>query len=345
MNILIVDDHRLNVTLLSLLVRELPDVTTTEFTDPAAALAWCAHAEADLVLVDYVMPEIDGVEFIRRFRAIEGRATVPILMITGETESAVRLQALELGANDLMTKPVDKVEITSRIRNALALRRGEVHLANRAAWLAAEVTKATAEIKAREREVIHRLSQAAEYRYPETGAHLLRMAHYSRLIARNLGLSEGDQALILEAAPMHDVGKMGTPDHILLKPGRLTDDEMAIMRRHTEIGGVILGGSSSPLLQTAALIALTHHEKFDGSGYPKGTRGEEIPLFGRIVAVADVFDALTSVRPYKPAWTVERAIATVHESAGSHFDPACVAAFLADQGAILAIRDELADDA
>ena len=143
---------------------------------------------------------------------------------------------------------------------------------------------------------------------------------------------------------MHDVGKMGTPDHILLKPGRLTDDEMVIMRRHTEIGAAILGGSTSPLLQTAATIALTHHEKFDGTGYPHGLRGEDIPLHGRIVAVADVFDALTSVRPYKPAWPVERAIATLRDGAGAHFDPACVDAFLDDVGSVLAIREEMADD-
>ncbi len=344
MNILIVDDHPLSLKLLSLLVRALPDVTTTEFTDPAAALAWCAHAEVDLVLVDYLMPDIDGLEFILRFRALDGRGTVPVLMITGETEGAVRREALERGANDFLTKPVDKVEFTSRVRNALTLRRAEVHLASRAAWLADEVTKATAEIRAREREVIHRLSNAAEYRDPETGKHILRMAHYSRLIARVLGLSESEQALVLEAAPMHDVGKMGTPDHILLKPGRLTDDEMVIMRRHTDIGAAILGGSSSPLLQTAATIALTHHEKFDGTGYPRGLRGEAIPLHGRIVAVADVFDALTSVRPYKPAWPVERAIDTLRDGAGGHFDPDCVRAFLADEGSIHAIRAELADD-
>ncbi len=344
MNLLIVDDTQVNVTLLSMLVRELPDVTTTEFTEASAALEWSAANEPDLVLVDYLMPEIDGVEFIRRFRNLKGRDAVPVLMITSASEAPVRLAALEAGASDFLSRPVDKVELIARLRNALARRSAELHLSNRAVWLAEQVQKATAQVRAREREVIHRLAQAAEYRDPETGAHLLRMAHYSRLIARNLGLPESEQTLILEAAPMHDVGKMGTPDHILLKPGRLSDEEMAIMRKHTEIGGMILGGSSSPLLQAAAEIALTHHEKYDGTGYPKGTRGQAIPLYGRIVAVADVFDALTSKRPYKEAWEYERAVATIREGRGNHFDPTCVSAFLVDEESIKSIRRQFADE-
>jgi putative two-component system response regulator len=259
-------------------------------------------------------------------------------MVTADTESDVRHKALGLSANDFLTKPVDKVELTARVKNMLSLRKAQLQLANRASWLAEEVKKATAEIQLREREVIYRLSKAAEYRDPETGAHILRMANYSRLIAQNLGLSVDEQELILDAAPMHDVGKMGTPDHILLKPGRLDDEEMKIMRRHAEIGAEILKDSASPLLQTAAMIAITHHEKFDGSGYPNGLKGEDIPLYGRIVAVADVFDALTSARPYKPAWELDRAEAFLRENSGSHFDPKCVEAFFQGWESVLAIR-------
>ncbi len=197
---------------------------------------------------------------------------------------------------------------------------------------------------AQERETIFCLSRAAEYRDPETGAHILRMAHYSRHIARHMGLSVAQQDLLLQAAPMHDIGKVGTPDTILLKPGRLDDAEFAIMKQHAVIGYEILVASSSPLLQAAAEIAHTHHEKFDGSGYPRGLVGEAIPLFGRIVAVADVFDALTSVRPYKKAWSIEQALALLHEGKGKHFDPACVDAFLCEWDEVLKIKQRFVDE-
>lgn len=344
MDILIVDDHQTNVTLFSFLVKKIEGVVTFEFTDPAAALDWCQAHDPDLVLVDYMMPDIDGLQFIERFRAMRGKSNIPLVMITADTESDVRQRALELSANDFLTKPVDKNELSARVKNMLSLRRAQLQLANRAAWLAEEVRKATIEIKAREREAIHRLSRAAEYRDPETGAHLARMSRYSCHIARNLGLSTDEQELILEAAPMHDIGKVGTPDNILLKPGKLDAEEWEIMKRHAGIGASILKNSDSPLLQAASVIALTHHEKFDGSGYPQGLKGEAIPLHGRIVAVADVFDALTSARPYKPAWEMERAIALIHEGAGSHFDPQCVDAFFTDWEAALAIKQQYQDD-
>jgi response regulator RpfG family c-di-GMP phosphodiesterase len=201
-------------------------------------------------------------------------------------------------------------------------------MADHASWLSGEVRKATQEIVQRERETVFRLAKAAEYRDPETGAHILRMAHYSMLIARELGLSEADQQLILEAAPMHDIGKVGIADKILLKPARLTPEEFEVMKQHALFGYELLTGSSSKLLQAAAGIAKGHHEKFDGSGYPDGLQGEAIPIFSRIVAVADVFDALTSERPYKKAWEVEAAVDFLTHGAGSHFDPACVKAFL-----------------
>jgi putative two-component system response regulator len=219
-----------------------------------------------------------------------------------------------------------------------------VLLADRAALLADEVREATREIHARERETIFRLARAAEFRDPETGAHILRMAHFSIIIATRLGWDAAALDQLLQAAPMHDVGKLGTPDHILLKPGKLTPDEFDIMKQHASIGWEILKDSSSPILTQAAEIALTHHEKFDGSGYPNGLAGEAIPQVGRIVAVADVFDALTSDRPYKKAWSVEDALNLLQDGSGRHFDPACVEAFLAGREEMMAIRERYRDE-
>ena len=290
-----------------------------------------------------MMPAPDGIEVIQKLRAAVDTEEVPILMVTADHEKEVRYRALECGANDFLTKPVDRIEFTSRVKNMLAIRRSHLTLADRAAWLTAEVSKATAEIREREREAIFRLSRAAEFRDPETGAHILRMAHYSRLIAAGLGLDAAQQEVILEAAPMHDVGKLGTPDLILLKPGKLTQEEFAVMKQHATIGWEILRDSTSPILQVAAEIAYTHHEKFDGSGYPSGLAGEQIPLFGRIVAIADVFDALTSARPYKPAWEFDRAWNMIVENRGTHFDPRCADIFLSQREAVMAIREQFRD--
>lgn len=343
-HVLIVDDNATNLVLFKHIVSKLEDVQVTTFDDPVAAIAWSAENIPDLVILDYMMPVMDGLEFIRCFRGIPGYQEIPLVMITADTEGDVRQRALEHGAHDFLTKPVDKAELTARVRNLLALRFSQVQLANRAQWLTREVKKATAEIVTREKEVIFRLSRAAEYRDPETGAHLLRMSHYTRLIAGNLGLPEKEQDLLLEAAPMHDIGKVGTPDHILLKPGKLTAEELEIMRQHAVIGYEILRDSVSPLLREAAMLAWTHHEKFDGSGYPRGLKGQEIPLHGRIVAVADVFDALTSSRPYKTAWALESAVSFMQTERGAHFDPECVDALLQDWPAVLAIRERYQDD-
>jgi putative two-component system response regulator len=225
----------------------------------------------------------------------------------------------------------------------LALRRSECQLRDRAAWLAEEVRKATAQIVRLEHETIYRLSRAAECRDADTGAHIQRMAHYSMLTARGLGLGEIDQDLVLHAAPMHDIGKVGIPDHILLKPGELTPEETQIMRSHTLMGHRILADSDAPLLQAGALIALTHHERYDGSGYPQGLAGESIPIFGRITTVADVFDALASRRPYKGAWSFDEARAYLERHAGAHFDPACVHALLSSWSEVIDIAERYPD--
>ncbi|MCX8017454.1 MAG: response regulator [Rhodocyclaceae bacterium] len=346
MNVLIVDDNPTNLQMFKLLVGRFENCTALTFAAPAEALAWCEHHTPDLILLDYMMPDIDGIMFLERFRALPGMAEIPVIMITADIEKDVRHRALEAGANDFLTKPIDKTEFLARMKNTLALRRGQKQLANRAAWLAEEVKKALAEVAAREREAIFLLTRAAEYRDPETGAHILRMAHYSRLIGEALGLAEDELDLLLEAAPMHDIGKVGIPDAILLKPGKLDDDEFAIMKRHAEIGHQILQGHSlsNRMLRMAAEIAISHHEKFDGTGYPRRLAGEAIPLSGRIVAVADVFDALTSPRPYKRAWRLEEATAFLREQSGKHFDPACVEAFFSVWEQVLEIRERFKDE-
>ncbi|MFZ6772141.1 HD domain-containing phosphohydrolase [Undibacterium sp. SXout7W] len=338
MNILIIDDDPTNLKFFSYLLKAIPDVEVICFERARDALQWSEVNEPDLVLVDYMMPEMDGLEFIASFREIPGKASIPLIMATADADNDVRYKALEMSANDFLTKPVNKFELRARVSNMLSLRQFQLEQVNRADWLAEEVRKATAAMVLQEKEIIHRLSRASEYRDPETGAHILRMAHYSKMIAKNLGLSAKDQELILHAAPMHDVGKMGIPDQILLKPGRLTDEEMTIMKTHAAIGAEILDGSESVLLKAATEIALSHHEKYDGSGYPRGLKGDDIPLFGRIVAVADVFDALTSSRPYKPAWDIDRACDLIRDSSGTHFDPACVQAFFSTWDEVLQIR-------
>ncbi|MBP7492298.1 MAG: response regulator, partial [Rhodoferax sp.] len=292
MKVAIIDDAQMNVTLLQHLVRKLPGCEPVCFTDPVAALEWCVMNEPDLVIVDYMMPILNGTDLVQQFRA--SHPDIPVLMITANHETALRHEALKIGVTDFLTKPIDNIEFLARAKNMLALRGSHKKLANHAAWLADEVRQATETIVAREREAIFCLSRAAEYRDPETGGHILRMAHYSRHIACCMGLSVAQQDLLLAAAPMHDVGKVGTPDMILLKPGKLTEAEFVIMKQHAVIGFEILSSGASSLMQVAAEIAHTHHEKFDGSGYPSALVGEAIPLFGRIVAVADVFDALTS---------------------------------------------------
>lgn len=342
--VLIVDDTEINLILFEALVKKLGETKATTFSSATAGLAWAQTNAADLVIVDYMMPELDGIEFIRRLRETPGKEDIPILMITANDQKPVRYRALDVGATDFLTKPVDKIEFLARATNMLALSDGRKKLADHAEWLAEEVRKATSEIIQRERETVIRLSKAAEYRDPETGAHILRMAHYSELIARGLGLSVADQELLLEAAPMHDIGKVGIADHVLLKPGKLTPEEFEIMKLHAIYGYEILQGSSSKVLQAGADIALAHHERFDGTGYPNGLQGEQIPIFSRIVAVADVFDALTSERPYKKAWPLEQASEHIKANAGTHFDPTCVSAFFEHWEAVLEIRQRFADE-
>ena len=340
-----VDDNELNLAVYRNALKGVDSAECVGFTVSAEALDWSKTNEADVVLVDYNMPAPNGLEFITQFREIPGNADVPIIMITSLTERDIRYRALQLGAADFLTKPVDVFEFRVRLRNMLALSENRKKLADRAKWLASEVARATSDILERERETINRLMRAAEFRDNETGMHIVRMGHFSAELGRAYGLPGDVCQTLLMAAPMHDVGKVATPDRILLKPGKLDPDEWAIMKQHTVAGYEILKDSQSQLLQTAAEIALSHHEKFDGTGYPSGLAGEAIPLSGRICALSDVFDALTSERPYKKAWPIERAIEEIHAGSGKHFDPALVEAFDAALPQILDLRLRYRDDA
>ena len=342
--VLIIDDSDINLTLIKALVLKLGECAPVLFDNPLRALDWCREHVPDLVIVDYMMPDMDGLKFISAFRALHGRNEIPVLMVTANDQKEVRYEALLGGANDFLTKPIDSIEFSARSRNMLSLRTGQKFLADRAAHLDALVSEQTQEIRNREQELIFRMSRAAEFRDPETGAHIQRMAYYSQIIAKGLGLDEKVLKLILEAAPMHDVGKIGIPDYILLKPGKLTFEEFEVMKGHAKLGHELLKGSGSETLRAGAEIAISHHEKYDGSGYPFGLVATKIPLFGRIVAVADVFDALTSERPYKKAWPLADARKFLEDGRGAHFDPMCVEAFLAGWDEALEIRQRFQDE-
>jgi two-component system response regulator RpfG len=343
--ILIIDDQLTSRKILQQLVGTLErNLTVEAFANPVEALGWTTKKPADLVLVDYKMPEMDGIEFIRKFRTNPACAHIPVIMVTSIEDINVRYDALEAGATDFLMKPVDHHECRARCRNLLTQSQQYKIISDRSRWLERRVAEATSEIRLRERETLLRLARAGEYRDEETGNHIIRMAKYSRIIAEQLGFSEADAEVIEMSAPMHDIGKIGVRDDILLKPGKLTTEEFEIMKNHTMIGYEILKDSPSKFLQLGAVIALGHHEKFDGTGYPYGKKGEEIPLEARIVAVADVYDALVSERPYKNAWSMQAAIEYMASHSGKHFDPECFAAFKSQLDKVIKIHGMLPDN-
>ncbi len=340
MRALLVDDSPSSLRRLSHLVEEAGTLTCVAFTDPWAALDAARTDPFDLVLVDYVMPGLDGIELTRHLRRLPGYEQIPIVMVTSSPDERVRIAALEAGATDFLSKSPDATEIRARLRNMISLSTALRRLNDQAAWLAGEVEAATRRLLDREEEIIFRLSLAVEYRDNDTGGHTYRVARYSALLAEQLGLPPAACRAIFLAAPLHDVGKVAIPDAILLKPGRLDSDEFAVIREHAAIGERVLGGSTSDLIQLAAEIAGGHHERWDGKGYPHGLTGRLIPLAARIVAIADVFDALTTERPYKTAMTDEEAFAYIAGERGGHFDPLCVDAFLAAGDRIRAAKHE-----
>ena len=342
--VIIVDDQSTGRKILEKLVLGItPKPLVESFTDPRKALERIDDQTPDLILADYKMPIMDGLEFTKRVRAIPACGDVPLVIVTVVQDIQIRYKALAIGATDFLTRPVDQHECQVRCRNLLALRKQQQIVKDRAKWLEDQVALATGQVRGRERETLLILARAGEYRDHDTGNHVMRMAKYARAMAEKLGFTEMECEEIELAAPLHDIGKIGIPDAILLKPGKLTADEFQIMQAHPIIGYEILSGSQSRFIQIGAVIALGHHEKFDGSGYPKRLRGAEIPLAARIVAVADVFDALTSARPYKAAWPFDEAVAYIRDQAGRHFDPLCVQAFLDQIDEIRAIGRRLCD--
>jgi two-component system response regulator RpfG len=342
--VMVVDDQSTGRAILEQVVRGLDERVVVEgFARPVDAVVWATRHVSDLVLVDYMMPEMDGIEFVKRLRALPGYEHVPIVMITVHDDRKVRYAALDAGITDFLTKPIDARECLARCRNLLTLRRQHVVLEDRRRLLEHMVEDATREVREREKETLLRLARAGEFRDEETGYHLIRMARYSRLIANAIGLEHDEAETVELAAPLHDIGKIGIPDHILLKGDKLDAAEWEVMRRHPVIGHEILKGSASKYVRMGALIALGHHEKYDGSGYPNGLVSDHIPLCARIVAVADVYDALTSVRPYKSAWPSEQAFEYVTAQSGRHFDPRMVEAFTAMKKEVLQVQNEWRD--
>ncbi|HEX7053753.1 MAG TPA: HD domain-containing phosphohydrolase [Burkholderiales bacterium] len=344
--VIVVDDQSTGRAILEQVVRSLDERVLVEgFARPVDAVVWATRHIADLVLVDYMMPDMDGIEFVKRLRALPGYEHVPIVMVTVHDDRKVRYAALDAGITDFLTKPVDARECLARCRNLLTLRRQQLVLEDRRRLLEHMVEDATREVREREKETLLRLARAGEFRDEETGYHLIRMSRYSRLIANAIALERDEAETIELAAPLHDIGKIGIPDQILLKPAKLDAAEWQVMRRHPVIGHEILKGSASKYVRMGALIALGHHEKYDGTGYPNGLVGDHIPLCARIVAVADVYDALTSVRPYKPAWNSDEAFHYVTSQAGKHFDPRLVDAFVGVKREVLQVQNEWRDPA
>ncbi len=312
--ILVADDTPENIDLLSALLRQ--DYRVKVATSGEKALAIVNSTEPpDLILLDIMMPGMNGYDVCRRIKANPDRRGIPIIFVTAMTSIEDERLGLEVGAVDYITKPISPPIVSARVRTHLALYDQTRVLEDR-------VRERTAELFASRQQIIRRLGRAAEFRDNETGNHVIRMSYYARLIAQAIGLGPEATELLFNTASMHDIGKIGIPDAVLLKPGPLSKAEWAVMRQHPEIGAEIIGEHDDELLQTARTIALTHHERFDGSGYPRGLIGEDIPLFGRIVAIADVFDALMTARPYKPAMPIDETLQVMGRNTGLHFDPA-----------------------
>jgi putative two-component system response regulator len=327
-NILVVDDQPLNVRLLEALLSKWGFESVTGLTDPSRVAELVRAEPPDLVMLDLHMPGLSGLDVMRLLEPVSDPSTpVPILVLTADSTVETKRQALAAGASDFLTKPFDSEEVRLRVSNLLRTRRLETQLKRHGDELEERVHERTKALEQAKLEIAERLAMAAEYRDDETHQHAQRIGHTAALLGAQLGLSATAIADLRRAAPLHDIGKIAIPDTILLKPGRLTAEEFEIIKTHTVVGARILSGSSSRLLQIASEVALSHHEKWDGTGYPRGLSGDEIPVTGRIVALADVFDALTHRRPYKEAWATETAAEEIRRSAGTHFDPDVVAAF------------------
>ena len=325
--ILIVDDEALNIELLRRLLERAGFFRLESTTDSREAAGLYVQFRPDLILLDLHMPHLDGLAVMDELNQIAEATYLPILVLTGDLTPEARREALSRGAKDFVNKPFNADEVLLRIRTLLETRFLYLQIQSHNQMLDAKVRERTRELEAAQIEIIERLARAAEFRDDNTGQHTERVGQMAALLARQVGLPDSQVALIRRAAPLHDVGKIGIPDTILLKLGRLTEDEFEIVKTHTTIGARILSGSRFPILRLAEEIAFSHHERWDGNGYTGITR-DSIPLAGRIVAVADVFDALTQKRPYKGAWTLEDAMAEIDRQRSRQFDPMLVDAFL-----------------
>ncbi|NLC08579.1 MAG: two-component system response regulator [Gammaproteobacteria bacterium] len=321
-SLLLVDDEATNLQLLRHTLQH--EYRLIFAKDGKTALKLAQQEQPDLILLDIMMPDMSGYDVCEQLKNIQALRHVPIIFVTALSDSGDEEKGFALGAVDYITKPFNPAIVKARVRTHLSLVQAEEVLETRL-------------------QIVQCLGKAAEYRDNETGMHILRISHFARTIAKAIGFSDEQADELLHAAPMHDVGKIGIPDAILLKPGKLTAEEWEVMRQHPAIGARIIGEHKSSLLQLAATIALCHHEKWDGSGYPNGLAGEDIPLEARIVSLVDVFDALTSVRPYKKAWPIEEALEFIRDQSGSHFDPMLVDIFMDCLPEILHIRDRWAD--
>lgn len=320
--ILVVDDEPANVRLLERILQRAGYTEIHYATNGRTGLRQVDDTGPDLILLDLHMPEMDGFEVLERLRdSLPVDSYLPVLILTADASTETKLKALDAGAMDFLIKPFDATEVVLRVRNLLHTRRLHLHME-------AQVRERTRALEESQLEVLERLAHAAEFRDDDTGQHTKRVGEVAANLARAMGLPDVEVELIRRAAPLHDVGKIGVSDTILLKRGKLTDEEFALIKEHTLMGARILGEGRAGVVLAAEQIAHCHHEKWDGSGYPRGLRGEEIPLAARIVAVADVFDALSSERPYRPAWPREKVLEEIERGSGSHFDPDVVRAFL-----------------
>ncbi len=331
--ILVVDDEPANLNLVRQILKA--DYELTFAKSGADAITNALKHQPDLVLLDVMMPEMDGHEVCRRLKEDERTRTTPIIFCTAMTEEGDEAKGFALGAVDYITKPVRPSVVKARVATHLQLSNQNRALEEKSRELHGDLIETRLK-------TLQMLGKAAEFKDNETGLHVIRMSHYSRLLAKALGWNDEDCDLILNAAPMHDIGKIGTPDAILQKPGPLTDEELVVMRKHCLAGAEIIAEANSTdrLFFMAAEIAMCHHEKWDGSGYPRGLVGEDIPASARIVAIADVFDALSSDRPYKSAWPLEKTLALLKDEAGRHFDPDYIEAFLSILPELLEIQSE-----
>ena len=342
-SILVVDDEASNVRLLQKLLLRTGYRNVVCTQDSAQVLPLYRQHNSDLVLLDLDMPVLDGFAVIDRLNEFTKGNPPPILVLTAEHMQCQRLRALENGARDYVTKPFDFDELLSRVHNLLEVQMAHKYISYQNEILEQKVRQRTKALQDTRLQVVRHLGRAAEYRDNETGLHIIRMSKIAALLGKAFGMTDYMCDLLLNASPMHDIGKIGIPDHILLKPGKLEPNEWAVMQSHAQIGANILSGDDSDLMIMAHDIALTHHENWDGTGYPKGLKGTAIPLVGRITALADVFDALTSERPYKKAWSIEKAVKLIKAESGQHFDPTLVELFLEHLAEIIAIKVEFSE--